>query len=194
MLLPLCGLMVIEGLLYLYVYPLFSLNALGTWLFFGGSSIAIYVLLFFINRVAGFFTGLLGSALLLLYVIYAFSLHEFAYLYPAYFTLCLVGALMAVVYPRGGTILFTSMFGASTAAFAGLCFGLAGINAEDFAMYGNALVPLEKFLSANATLILGVSLVLMVIGIIVQALATSHAQVFVLQVSMVLPFIEIWLD
>jgi len=54
-LLPICGLLVLEGIIYIFVYGLFSFNEIGTWLFFGGSSIAIYIILFFLLAVKNLF-------------------------------------------------------------------------------------------------------------------------------------------
>ena len=101
---------VIETIIYIYVYSMFSMNELGTWLFFGGISIVLYVLLFFIQRIAGFFTGVLGSALMLLYVVNAFGLQNMEYLYPVCLTVCAVCGLLTVVYKRAGSDCFYFAF------------------------------------------------------------------------------------
>ena len=176
-LLPLCGTLILEALVYLYVYNLFQLNALGTWLFFGGTSVAIYIILFLIKRIAGFFAGLLGSALMLFFVVYAFQLQSVPYVYPAGMTISVVVGLLTVVYQRAGVIISTSLLGACTAAFFGLYIYVEHINAADFIMYRNVLVPLEQYLSANSILVLGASVGLTVLSVIIQIFLTGKTQV-----------------
>ncbi|MGI5848734.1 MAG: DUF4203 domain-containing protein [Christensenellales bacterium] len=176
-LLPICGLAVFEAAIYLFIYDLFEMDTLMTWLFFGGSIAAIYIVLFFLKRIAGFFNGLLGSALMLLYVVYALNLHDLAYLYPICLTICTVAGLLTVVYKKVAVIIFTSLFGACTAAFLGLYIYFEGINVADFIAYRNVLVPIEQYLSANAYIVAGVSLGLTIVSIFIQVYATSHTQV-----------------
>lgn len=74
-LLPVCGVLLIEGALYIFVYKSLMLDTMGTWLFFAGTGLSSYFVLFFFQRIAAFFTGLTGAALFLVFVVYAFSLH-----------------------------------------------------------------------------------------------------------------------
>ena len=176
-LLPLCGTLVLESIVYLYIYSLFQMNTLGTWLFFGGTSVVIFILLFFFNRISGFFTGLLGSAMFLIFIVYAFQLQSVPYVYPAGMTISVVAGLLTVVYQRVGVIISTSLLGACTAAFFGLYIYVEHINAADFIMYRNVLVPLQQYLSANAVLVLGASAVLAVLSVVIQVFATGKTQV-----------------
>ena len=175
-LLPLCGLVVLEGALYVFLYDLLVLDTLGTWLFFGGSSLAFYIILLFLKRIAGLFAGLLGSALLLFFVVTALDIGSLPYVYPACLTLCVVTAALAVAYKKAGVIVGTSLFGGSLCAFLVLYIVFFGVNAVDFS-YGNILVPLRQYLSANAFLVAGAALVLSVLGIVAQLLWTGHHQV-----------------
>ena len=176
-LLPLCGVLIVEGALYFFVYDLLNLSVLNTWLFFGASSIAIYLALFFAKRIAGFFMGLLAGALVSLYAVYAFGLHDFAYLYPACFTVCVMAGLLALAYQKAGVIVFSSLFGACLVSFAGLYLLIVGSDPTEFLVYGNILVPLEQFLSGNTLLVGGAALGAAVIGALLQFYVTSYKQV-----------------
>lgn len=173
LLFPLCGLIVVEGLLYIYVYDMLRLDNFETWLFFAGSGVAVYVLLFFFKRIAGFFTGLLGSALFLLFIVNAFKLQSVDYVYPVCLTLCLLSAILTVVYERAAVVVFTSMFGACVAAFAGLYIYMRGLDAGAFS--GGVYPALMKFLSENAAVIAGISAGFMASGILVQFAATASS-------------------
>lgn len=173
LLFPVCGLVVAEGLLYVYVYGLFNLDALGTWLFFGGSSVAVYILLFFVRRIAGFFTGLLGSAIFLWFVVNAFGLQNLTYLYPACLAICLVSGMLTVTYERAGVVVFTSLFGACVAAFAGLYLYMQGVNTGFIEASGGVFAACQRFLSINALLITGVSAAVTAAGLLVQFAVTA---------------------
>ena len=173
--LPLCGVLIGLILLGTFALDALRLNTMETWLFMGGAGISLYILLFFFKRVAGFFAGLLGGALLLLYVIYAFGLHAMPYLVPAYLTLCVVSGVLAVVYHKMGVIVFTSVFGACAAAFAGLYLYFEGVSPEAFS--GGILTALGEFLAEYTFLIAGTALIATVAGILVQSLITSQHQV-----------------
>lgn len=175
-LLPLSGLAILEGLIYVYVYDHLTLDALSTWLFFGGTAIAVYLILFFVRRLAAFFVGLLGSALLLVYLVYALNLHSFSLLYPAVLTLSVVTGLLTAVYKRVGVIISTSVLGGCAAAFLGLYIYFQGIDISTF-ITGNLLAPLESFLMAHVLVILGVSAALILLSLVVQFRFTAHSQV-----------------
>jgi len=174
-LLPLCGVLVVLGALWAFVLPALQLDALATWLFLGGAGVSIYILLFFFKRIAGFFAGMMGMALLLVYIVFALNLSTLPYVYPVCFTLCAVSGLLAVVYRKVGVIIFTSMLGACAALYAGLYLFIEGVNPGAFA--AGVLPQLMAFLSAQKYLIAGASLVLTVVGILVQAAVTSKNQV-----------------
>ena len=182
-LLPLCSVLVIEGLIYALLYDIMALDALGTWLFYGGCAAALYIIFFFLKRPAGFFAGLLGSALLLLFIIAALDtlmepdLSAMPYVIPACFALCLVTAALAVVYKRVGVIVTTAMFGGCAAAFLGLYIYFNGVDIADFTAFGNLIVPLDRFLSANTYMVAGAGLGLSVLGILAQLFWTGRSQV-----------------
>ncbi len=174
-LLPLCGVLVALGLLWALLLPVMRLNSLDTWLFMGGAGVSLYILLFFFKRVAGFFVGLLGAALMLLFIVCALNLYTVPYLYPACFALCAASALLALVYKKAGVAVFTSLLGGCMAAFAGLYLYYQGVDPAAFA----AGVPaaLWAFLIQYRYLVAGVALVLSVAGILAQLLVTSRRQV-----------------
>jgi|AGTN01.2.fsa_nt_gi hypothetical protein len=173
-LLPLCGTLIVLAALWAFALDALRLDAMGTWLFMGGAGVSVYILLLFFRRIAGFFAGVLGAALLLVYIVYALDLSALPYLYPACFALCAVSGLLALVYKRAGVIVFASLLGACIAAFAGLYLYFEGVNPDAFS--GNILVPLEAFLSANRYLIAGASLIAAAAGVLVQALVTGKSQ------------------
>ena len=173
-LLPLCGSLVVLGVLWAVALPALQLDTLATWLFLGGAGVSIYILLFFFKRVAGFFVGLVGAVLLLTYIAYALGLWGLPYVYPVFFTLCVVSGLLAVVYRRIGVIVFTSMLGACVALYVGLYLFIEGVNPDVFT--SGVLPQLAAFLSAQKYLVAGAALVLMVVGILVQAAITSKNQ------------------
>ena len=177
LLFPFCGLIVIEGLLYIYVYGLFNLDALGTWLFFGGSSVAVYILLFFVRRIAGFFTGLVGSALFLWFAVNAFSLQNLQFLYPACMAICLVSGALTVTYERSVVVVFTSIFGACVAVFSGLYLYMQGLGLGFIEASGGLFAAFQRFLSLNALLITGVSAGFAIGGILVQFSSTASRTV-----------------
>ncbi len=172
---PLGGLIVLEGVLYIYVYNLLKLDGPGTWLFFGGSAVASYMIMFFIRRIAGFFTGFLGSMLMLLYIINAFSLQDLPYVYPVCLTLCVISGLLTVVYERVAVIIFTSLMGACIAAFAGIYIYIYGIGT--LVVSEDVFRTLSSFFSDNAYLITGISAGATLFGIFIQFSVTSSTRV-----------------
>lgn len=176
--LPICGILFLEGVNYLFIYPLLKLDLLGIWLLFGGTAVIIYILLYFLERFAGFFVGLLGAGLLLIDVIYAFSLHTMPYLYPAYFTLCVLAGLLTFVYNRMGAVIAASLFGGCVAAFAGVYLLTMGIGGAVFEAQSNVLIPFVQFLQSHGLLVMGVALVLTAAGGIVQIMWTARTKLF----------------
>jgi len=174
-LLPLSGLLLLEGLIYVYIYGMLTLDTLSTWLFFGGTAVAVYLILFFIRRLAGFFTGAAAAALLLACLVYALNLHSFSLLMPIVMTLTVLSALLAAVYKRVGVIVATSVLGGCAAALFGLYIYLMGVDAAPFA--ANLIAPVENFLASRALLILGVGGGLSAAGLLVQLSVTGKRQV-----------------
>ena len=177
LLFPLPAIILIESLVYIYLYDALSLDALGTWLFFGGTSVVLYVAFFLIPRIAGFFTGMAGSALLLLFVVKAAGLYGMPYLYPACLTICVVSGLLAVVYRKNAVIVFSAVLGACVSVFAGFYIYTAGVGAAGLFGTENVLVSLEGFLNPNAVLLAGASAAAAAAGILIQLLVTSDAKV-----------------
>jgi hypothetical protein len=175
-LLPFTGLVLFEGMLYLFVYDHLRLDVMSTWLFFVGSAIAIYLILFFFKRFASFFTGLAAGGTFAVYVVYALGVQNMPLIYPICLTVCVVAALLTVVYQRIGTVITTAVAGACGAAFIGLYLYLVGVDASGIVVYTNLLIPFEYFLISNAYLIGGASLVLMGLGLFVQFYWTANRQ------------------
>ena len=173
-LLPLSGLLLLEGLIYVYIYGLLTLDTLSAWLFFGGTAVAVYLVLFFIRRLAGFFTGAAAAALLLACLTYALNLHSFSLLMPIVMTLTVLSALLTAVYKRVGVIVATAVLGGCAAALFGLYIYLIGVDAAPFA--ANLIAPVERFLASRALLILGVGGGLSLAGLLVQLLVTGKRQ------------------
>ncbi len=174
-LMPICGVLVALAVLWAFALPALRLDVLATWLFMGGAGISVYILLFFFKRISGFFVGLTGSALLMTFIVYALGLSSVPYINPICLTLCAVSGLLAIVYRRNAVIAFTAMTGACVAMYAGLYLLIAGVNPGAFD--AGVLPQLSAFLSAQKYLVAGASLVLMVIGILVQGAVTSKSQV-----------------
>lgn len=175
-LLPISGFLLVEGLLYIFVFGQLVLNAVSTWLFFIGSGIAIYLLLFFLKRAAGFFTGLAAGGLFTVFAVYAAGLQTISLIIPIGLTICVVMGLLTVVFHRVAVVVSTSIAGGCAAAYSGLYLYIVGVDAANIVVYDNLLVPFEVFLKNNAYLISGVSLVLIAVGIFVQLRWTAKKQ------------------
>lgn len=173
LLMPLCGLIVIEGLIYIFAFKQMQFDTMGAWLLFGGSGVAVYVILFFIKRVSGFFAGFAGGALFTLYVVCAFGLQKVDYVVPAAFTVCIVSGLLAAVYQKYAVIVFTSLLGACVAAFAGIYIYVQG--ADTSGVSAGLFEALGSFLSANSVFVAGASAGIAVSGILIQSSLTSSS-------------------
>lgn len=172
LLFPLSGLIIIEGLIYIYVYKQMQFDTMGAWLLFGGSGIAVYIILFFVKRIAGFFTGFLGGALFALYITNAFGLQNVGFIVPAIMTVSIVSGLLTAVYQRNAVIVFTSLFGACAAAFAGIYIYIQGVDASMLSSAG-LIAAFRSFLSANAVFIAGASAGITASGILIQSALTA---------------------
>ncbi len=175
-LLPFSGLVLFEGLLYLFVYDHLRLDAMSTWLFFVGSAISIYLILFFFKRFASFFAGLAAGGTFAAFVVYALGVQNMSLIYPICLTVSVVAALLTVAYQRIGTVITTAVLGGCGAAYIGLYLYLVGVDAASIVAYSNLLIPFGYFITSNAYLIGGVALVLMGLGIFVQFYWTANRQ------------------
>ncbi len=175
-LLPICGLIVLEGLIYVFVYGRFALNELGVWLFFGGSSIAIYIILFFLKRIAGFFTGLLASAFFLLFIVYAFNIQNLIFLLPICLTLCIITGILTIVYQKNAVIVSTSLFGACIVSWLGLYVVFEVFIGKTPLALDNLSSALMGYLSANALLVAASAAGLAILSALIQIFSTGNKQ------------------
>ncbi|MFA5676509.1 MAG: DUF4203 domain-containing protein [Christensenellales bacterium] len=170
LLLPLCGALFAVCALYLFVYETLFLDASGTYIFFIGSGIAVYLLLFFLPRAAAFFTGFFGGAFFMIFAVYAFNLHGTEMFYTAAITVCVLSGLLAAVYKRAGVIVVSALFGGCISSYAGVYLYTEGANASGFE---GIFVSSGHFLSENIFLIGGATLVITLLGIAVQFARTA---------------------
>jgi len=175
-LLPFSGLALFEGLLYLFVYDYLRLDVVSTWLFFAGSAVAIYLILFFFKRFAGFFTGLAAGGTFSVFVVFVLGVQNMPLIYPICLTVSVVAGVLTVVYHRIGTVVTTAVLGGCGAAYIGLYLYLVGVDAAGIAVYNNLLIPFQYFLISHAYLISGVALVLTALGLFVQFYWTAYGQ------------------
>lgn len=175
-LLPLCGMLFALSALFVFVYDMLSLNAVGTYMFFIGSGLAVYIILFLIPRIAAFFTGLAGSALFMVFAVYALNLHGAVMFYPAAMTVCVLSGLLAAAYKRVGVVTAAAVFGGCISSFAGVYLYIERAGVTDFQASGSILVSLEYFLAENATLIGGAALLIVLLGVAVQFARTADKQ------------------
>ncbi len=176
-LLPVSGMVIAEALLYFLVYDHLLHDSVSTWLFFAGSSIAVYLILFFFKRLAGFFTGLAAGGMLSLLIVYVLGLQSMPLIYPICLTVSVMAGLFTLVYERNMVVVSTAVAGACVAAFCGLFLFINGVDPAGLVIYNNLLVPLEAFLKCNAYLIGGVVLVLAALGMSAQFFWTAGSQV-----------------
>ena len=174
-LLPVCGVLILEVAMYLFVSDTLIGDELFTAIFYGGIAIVMYVVLFFILRLSGFLTGVLGAALFLLYVVLAFNLDHMPFVVPVYLTLCLLGGLLGAAYSRTGVIVVSSLLGGSLATGVILFLILAGgAVSQAGESFINALFGVMR---SNAVIFLVVSAVVAAIGVFVQMRITGFSQV-----------------
>ncbi len=175
-LLPVSGVAVAEGLLYIIVFDNLMLDSVSTWLFFVGSAITVYLILFFLKRIAGFFLGVVAGGMLCVLLVYALGLHSMPLLYPVCLTLSVMAGLFTLVYERNMVVISTTVAGSCGAAYCGLFLFINGVDPAGFVIYNNLLVPFEVFLRCNALLIVGVAAVLMALGLFAQFFWTAGHQ------------------
>jgi hypothetical protein len=176
-LLPVSGTVLAEGLLYLLVYENLKLDSVSTWLFFVGSSIAIYLVLFFFKRIAGFFLGMAAGGMVSVLLVYVLGMQTMPLVYPVCLTISVMVGLFTLVYERNMVVASTTVGGACVAAYSGLFLLLNGVDPTGLVIYNNLLVPLEVFLRCNTTLIGGVVLVLIAAGMSAQFFWTAGHQI-----------------
>ena len=180
-LLPICGMIVIESILYVTVGGYVESTNLSGALFYGGTAVASYIILFFALRLSGFFTGLLGAGLFFYFVVTAFGLFNIPAALPAAAALTLTAGLISFVYNRVGVIIASALFGAAVAGGTGAFLVLAP--GAGYAK-GQSIAGGFNSIAANNTYIfLAVVLTLLIAGVLVQLKLTGKSQMLGSRIS-----------
>ena len=173
-LLPVCGMIVIEVLLYLLVGGYLKSSELISALFYGGTAVASYVLLFFLLRVPAFFTGAVGAGFLSYVVLVAFGLIEKSFAFTVFVTVMIVIGLVSFAYKRVGVIIATSLFGAGLAGATGAFLVLAP-NAG-YARELGLIAAMDSVVRHNGYVFFAVIAILTLLGLVLQLRATGYSQ------------------
>ncbi len=173
-LLPVCGMVVIEVLLYLLVGGYIRQDELISALFYGGTAVASYVILFFFLRLPAFFTGAVGAGFLSYLVLIAFKLIEKPFAFPVFITVLIIVGFISFAYRRVGVIIATSLLGAGLAGAAGAFFVLAPH--ADYANGLGLIAGLESVIKHNGYIFFAVFMVLALLALIVQLKVTGNSQ------------------
>jgi hypothetical protein len=174
-LLPVCGMVVVESLIYLLIGGYLRDSELSSALFYGGTAVASFIILFFLLRVPAFFTGAAGAAVMLYFVISAFGLSGVPYAFPVYIALVVIFGLIGFAYKRVGVIIATSLLGASLTSGFGLFVALAP--GADYANGKAILAGLSSVIANNGYMFLGVFAVIMIVGLLIQLKVTGTSQI-----------------
>jgi len=172
---PLCGMIVVETALYLLMGEYLKHTEFTGALFYGVTAVASYVVLFFIMRLNGFFTGLLGSAALCFLVITATGIAGVRFVVPAAVTLSVLAALFGAVYKRAGVIAATTLFGAG--ASGGIILFLILARNAGYAAGLNAFSAVSSIIARNSMFFLAAYACLVMIGLLLQFIVTGRNQV-----------------
>ncbi len=173
-LLPVCGMIVIEVLLYFLVGGYLRQNELISALFYGGTAVASYVVLFFFLRLPAFFTGAVGAGFLSYLILIAFGLIDKPFAFPAFITVMIIIGLISFAYKRVGVIIATSLLGAGLAGSAGVFFALAPH--ADYAKQLGLIAGLDSVIRHNGYIFFAVFMVLAVLALIIQFKVTGLSQ------------------
>lgn len=171
LILPLCGLVVLAGLGYLFLFDFFAQGGFDKWVIIICGIVAVYLMLYLFKRVASFIVGTMGSALVLIFLAIAFNLGEIKYIVPIIVTIALVVGLLSFVYKRGGVIMATSLLGGGAASLVSMSLIFGRI--REFNGLEDLVSSVAKFLTANAVLVSVVSIGFVIFGVLVQAYATG---------------------
>ncbi len=180
-LMPLCGMIVIESALYMSVGEFISDTDLSGVLFYGGTAVASYIVLFFVLRLSGFFTGMLGAGLLSYFVINALGLSGFSLVFPVFATISVVAGIVGFVYNRVGVIIASALFGAGIASGFGTLLILAP--GADYASGQGITAGFSSVVGNNAYVFLAVFVVLLLIGLLLQFTFTGQSQILVRRIN-----------
>ena len=174
-LLPVCCVLVLEVAIYLFVSETIIGDDIYVALFYGGSAIVLYIVLFFILRLSGFITGIMGAALFFVYFVYAFGLEHMPYVVPAYLALCILVGLLSAAYDRTGVIAASSLLGGSLAS--GVVLFLIFSGGANVGVDESVLNVVYTIIRDNAYIFLIAAVVVTALGIFVQMKFTGFSQV-----------------
>ena len=174
-LLPVCGMIVVESLIYLLIGGNLKSTELTSALFYGGTAVASFIILFFLLRLPAFFAGAAGAAAMLYFVISAFGLSGLPFAFPVFICLVVIFGLVGFIYKRVGVIIATNLLGASIASSAGLFIALAP--GADYANGKSLISGISSVIAHNGYIFLGVFAVIIIVGLLLQLKITGVNQV-----------------
>ncbi len=169
-LMPLSGALIAVALLDIFALDLLGLQGGAMYVFLIAGGVLIYAALFLIPRASAFFASLTGSAIFIVYIVYAFELFNLAILYPAALTICVLAAIAAAVYKRIGVIVVSALLGGCIFAPVACLLYLEGF--PGLAALQNVLGSIAK----NAYTICIVAFVCALLGTIIQYIKTANGQ------------------
>lgn len=180
-LMPLCGMLVVESVIYLLISGYLEHTEFKAVLFYGSTAVASYIILFFVIRLNGFFTGVLGASMLCYFAVKAVG-QAIPFVIPIVITIILVVGLVGFVYKRVGVIISTSLFGA------GLAVGLACflIFASGYEAGQTFLGVVNSVAESYSLYILGTYAVVAAAGLLLQLKLTGKDQVVIKSIKITL--------
>lgn len=180
-LMPLCGMLVVESVIYLLISGYLKHTEFTAVLFYGSTAVASYIVLFFVMRLNGFFTGVLGASMLCYIAAKAVG-QAIPFVIPIVITIILITGLIGFVYKRVGVIISTSLFGA------GLAVGLVCflIFASGYEAGHTFLGVVNSVAESYSLYVLGAYAVLAAAGILLQLKLTGKDQVVIKSIKITL--------
>lgn len=180
-LMPLCGMLVVESVIYLLISGYLKHTEFTAVLFYGSTAVASYIVLFFVIRLNGFFTGVLGASMLCYFAVKAAG-QAIPFVIPIVITIILITGLIGFVYKRVGVIISTSLFGAGLAV--GLvCFLIFASRYEA----GHTFLGVVNSVAESYSLyVLGAYAILAAAGILLQLRLTGKDQVVIKSIKITL--------
>ena len=173
-LLPVCGMIVIESILYLLVGDYLKESELSSALFYGGTAVASYFMLFFLLRLPAFITGAAGAGIMFFLVHIVFNLADKPFVIPVIITLAVLTGLISFVYRRVGVIIATGLFGAGLTGIAGVFLVFAP--KADYAQGQSIADGMVSVIGRNGYIAIAAFAVLLLLGLLVQFGATAKSQ------------------
>jgi hypothetical protein len=173
--LPLCGVTIIAGLMYIFLIDFYTSGGLDQWIFIVCCVVALYVILFLLKRFASFIVGVCGAGLMLLFFATALELASLPFFYPAAITVSLLIGCIGFVYQRTGVIIATSLFGGGVATFVTM-FIIFG-EPLDISGFGDLISEMSLYFSGNAPLVTTIAICVAIVGVVAQVFATGKSTV-----------------